>query len=58
MRIYIWNINIRNLGSEIKHMLLNHIDTSSKNTILEIGCFEGLSSAFFAYNLLIFIGPA
>lgn len=40
------------LGSEIQRMLLNHIDTSVKNTILEIGCFEGLSGAFFADNLL------
>lgn len=40
------------IGSEIQRMLLNHIDTSVKNTVLEIGCFEGLSSAFFADNLL------
>lgn len=40
------------LGSEIKNLLLNFLDKSKKNTILEIGCFEGLSSVFFADNLL------
>lgn len=40
------------LGSEIKEILLNFVDNQIKNTILEIGCFEGLSSVFFADNLL------
>jgi hypothetical protein len=40
------------LGSEIKYNLLNFIDKSKKHTILEIGCFEGLSSVYFADNLL------
>jgi predicted O-methyltransferase YrrM len=40
------------LTSEIHKLLLNYIDVSTKNTILEIGCFEGLSSVFFADNLL------
>jgi predicted O-methyltransferase YrrM len=40
------------LNSEIKDLLLNFIDKSTKNTVLEIGCFEGLSSVFFADNLL------
>jgi predicted O-methyltransferase YrrM len=38
--------------SEIKHRILDFINIESKNTILEIGCFEGLSSVFFADNLL------
>lgn len=40
------------LESEIKKLLLNFVDKNSKNTILEIGCFEGLSAVFFADNLL------
>jgi len=40
------------LGSEIKYSVLNFIDKSKKNTVLEIGCFEGLSSVYFADNLL------
>lgn len=40
------------LNSEIKNNLLKFINKSNKNTILEIGCFEGLSSVFFADNLL------
>jgi predicted O-methyltransferase YrrM len=40
------------LGSELKNLLLNFMDNSKKNTILEIGCYEGLSSVFFADNLL------
>ena len=40
------------LNSEIKDRLLYFIDKSNINTILEIGCFEGLSSVFFADNLL------
>jgi predicted O-methyltransferase YrrM len=40
------------LSSEIKIKLLNFLDKTHKNTILEIGCYEGLSSVFFADNLL------
>jgi predicted O-methyltransferase YrrM len=40
------------LGSEIKNELLKFLDKSKENHILEIGCFEGLSSVFFADNLL------
>ena len=40
------------LGSEIRQLLLNYVDRSKENRILEIGCFEGLSSVFFADNLL------
>jgi predicted O-methyltransferase YrrM len=40
------------LTSEIRQRILQFIDTSKINTILEIGCFEGLSSVFFADNLL------
>jgi predicted O-methyltransferase YrrM len=40
------------LGSEIKQRLLGLIDKSRQYRILEIGCFEGLSSVFFADNLL------
>ena len=40
------------LDSEIKKLLLNFMDKTKKNNILEIGCFEGLSSVFFADNLL------
>jgi predicted O-methyltransferase YrrM len=40
------------LVSEIREKLLNCLDEYEKNTILEIGCFEGLSSVFFADNLL------
>jgi len=40
------------LGSEIKQLLSKFLDTNTKNTILEIGCFEGLSSVFFADNFL------
>jgi predicted O-methyltransferase YrrM len=38
--------------SEIKKYLLNFIDINKKYTILEIGCFEGLSSVFFAEKIL------
>jgi predicted O-methyltransferase YrrM len=41
------------LGSEIKRYLFNFLDNKSKqNKILEIGCFEGLSSVFFADNFI------
>lgn len=43
-------------SSEIKTKLLNLVDTDKKNKILEIGCFEGQSSTFFADNLLNFEG--
>lgn len=39
-------------GSEIKKHLLHYCDTTAENHILEIGCYEGLSSVFFANNLL------
>lgn len=40
------------LHSEIKTNLINFLDTSKENKILEIGCFEGLSSVFFADNFI------
>lgn len=40
------------LGSEINSKLLNFMDKTKQNNLLEIGCFEGLSSVFFADNLL------
>ena len=40
------------IGSEIHKKLLNFVDISKKNTILEIGCFEGLSSVHFANNIM------
>jgi len=40
------------LGSEIKDKLIHFMDESSENRILEIGCFEGLSSVFFADTFL------
>jgi predicted O-methyltransferase YrrM len=40
------------LSSEIKNSLVQFLDKSKKNKILEIGCFEGLSSVFFADNFL------
>jgi hypothetical protein len=40
------------LGSEIKNRLFQFLDKSKENKILEIGCFEGLSSVFFADNFL------
>jgi len=40
------------LDSEIRRLLLNFVNNSQENNILEIGCFEGLSSVFFADNLL------
>lgn len=39
-------------GSEIKHNLAHFLDKTKENKILEIGCFEGLSSVFFADNFL------
>jgi predicted O-methyltransferase YrrM len=40
------------LGSEIKNSIFQFLDKSTENKILEIGCFEGLSSVFFADNFL------
>jgi predicted O-methyltransferase YrrM len=40
------------LGSEIKQDLFKFLDKEKENKILEIGCFEGLSSVFFADNFL------
>ena len=40
------------LVSEIRQKLLKFINGSQTHHILEIGCFEGLSSVFFADNLL------
>ena len=40
------------LYSEIKNRLCEFLDKSKENRILEIGCFEGLSSVFFADNFL------
>jgi predicted O-methyltransferase YrrM len=39
-------------GSELKRNILFLIDGNKKVDILEIGCYEGLSSVFFADNLL------
>jgi len=38
--------------SEIKQRILNYVTNDKPNNILEIGCYEGLSSVFFADNLL------
>ena len=40
------------LFSEIKDLLFNFFDKTNQNRILEIGCFEGLSSVFFADHFL------
>ena len=40
------------LGSEIKNRLFQFLDKKNQNKMLEIGCFEGLSSVFFADNFL------
>jgi predicted O-methyltransferase YrrM len=39
-------------GSEINNKLLDFLDKSKENNMLEIGSFEGLSSVFFADNFL------
>jgi hypothetical protein len=36
--------------SDIKKKLSNFLKKNGKNIILEIGCYEGLSSVFFADN--------
>jgi len=40
------------LSSEIKNKVLGFTDRTRKNTVLEIGCYEGLSSVFFAEYML------
>ena len=40
------------LNSEIRNELFKFLDKLKQNRILEIGCFEGLSSIFFADNFL------
>ena len=40
------------LESEIKQKVVNLINKNNRRFILEIGCYEGLSSVFFADNLL------
>jgi len=40
------------INSEIQKNLIIFLDKSKQNNILEIGCFEGLSSVFFADNFL------
>jgi len=40
------------LFSEIKNKLFQFLDNKKDNKILEIGCFEGLSSVFFADNFI------
>jgi len=40
------------LGSEIRKYITSVVDGSKEQRILEIGCFEGLSSVFFADKLL------
>ena len=40
------------LQSEIKKKILNSINKNNRIFILEIGCYEGLSSVYFADNLL------
>ena len=40
------------VGSKIHRNLLKHINKDSKINMLEIGCFEGLSSSTFSDNLL------
>jgi hypothetical protein len=39
-------------GSEISQLAYLHLDNKKPNRILEIGCFEGLSSVFFADTFL------
>jgi len=39
-------------GSEIRNNLSKVLDESKENRILEIGCYEGLSSVFFADNFM------
>jgi predicted O-methyltransferase YrrM len=39
-------------NSEIKNLIDKYFDKKKNNNILEIGCFEGLSSCFFSDNFL------
>jgi predicted O-methyltransferase YrrM len=40
------------INSEIHINLVNFLDKSKENNILEIGCYEGLSSVYFADNFI------
>jgi predicted O-methyltransferase YrrM len=40
------------INTEVNRKIVDFIDTSKRCSVLEIGCFEGLSSVFFADNLL------
>jgi predicted O-methyltransferase YrrM len=40
------------LNSEIRSTLETHLNKTTENRMLEIGCFEGLSSVFFADNFI------
>jgi predicted O-methyltransferase YrrM len=40
------------IGSDINLLLSNFLNKSQGNKLLEIGCFEGLSSTFFADNFI------
>jgi predicted O-methyltransferase YrrM len=40
------------INSEINRTMKNFYDKTNENRILEIGCFEGLSSVFFADNFI------
>lgn len=40
------------LVSELKQLAFNYLDNKKKYNILEIGCYEGLSSVFLADNFL------
>ena len=40
------------INSEIHRFLFNHLEQLKVNKMLEIGCFEGLSTVFFADNFL------
>jgi len=54
------NLNLKNykytktwfVNSEIRRNLLNFVDVTNKYNILEIGCFEGLSSVAFSDNIM------
>lgn len=39
-------------NSEIKHLIFQFLNNTNENKMLEIGCFEGISSVFFADNFL------
>jgi predicted O-methyltransferase YrrM len=51
MTKYKWTKNWFNY-SEVKHRILKYVTNNNQNNILEIGCYEGLSSVFWADNLL------